>query len=220
MIKKEGNQIEFLLDLFNQLASSVISLDEVIKLIHVESKNHKEPEYFIIRNLMGLEKTSVWKAEQMIKDETYLNMMYGNDWKEDWFEFPAKEIEQIKKYKIICQNIKLIVRDELEKLKWVGIFYGIEEYKAFKYIMDESNEHDKVLFKLLWAMYNNVLIICNISVWNIWVNKEYFPKEKVTKIAGKFDFDMGSSSAIKLRHIQKTYINQNIFNKIQNKVED
>ena len=101
---------------------------------------------------------------------------------------------------------------EIKRYKWVGIFYGEREYKAFIYILKElPKDQKKVLFKILWSMYNKILIKCKGEIWDKWVYKEYFPNEKVSPIAGKFDGNTGNKLYQKVRRISKQYSDQEIF---------
>ena len=102
---------------------------------------------------------------------------------------------------------------EILSYKWVGIFYGEIEYNAFKYVIDELPNKDqrKVLFKILWSMYNKILIKCKGENWDEWIHKEYFPNEKVSKIAGKFDGNTGSPLFQKVLRIAKKYPDQKVF---------
>lgn len=100
---------------------------------------------------------------------------------------------------------------EIERFNWVGIFYGEKEYEAFRYIVNElSRDQKKVLFKILWHMYNKILISCVGSEFDKWVYKEYFPKEKVTPIAGKFNGNTGNKLFQKVLRISKQYPDQKI----------
>jgi hypothetical protein len=93
-----------------------------------------------------------------------------------------------------------------------NIFYGKKEYEAFRYIINEFSNKDrrKVLFKILWFMYNKILIKCKGDNWDEWIHKEYFPNEKVSKIAGKFDGNTGSPLFQKVLRISKQYPDQKI----------
>lgn len=100
---------------------------------------------------------------------------------------------------------------EIQRFNWIGIFYGEKEYKAFSYIVNElPKDQKKVLFKILWSMYNKILIKCKGDIWDEWVYKEYFPKEKVTPIAGKFNGNTGNKLFQKVLRISKQYPDQKI----------
>ena len=59
-------------------------------------------------------------------------------------------------------------------------------------------------------MYNKILIKCKGDNWDEWIHKEYFPNEKVSKIAGKFDGNTGSPLFQKVLRISKQYPDQKI----------
>ncbi len=101
---------------------------------------------------------------------------------------------------------------EIQRFNWVGIFYGEKEYKAFSYVVNElPRDQKKVLFKILWNMYNKILISCVGSEFDKWVYKEYFPNEKVSPIAGKFNGNTGNKLFQKVLRISKQYPDQKIF---------
>lgn len=122
-------------------------------------------------------------------------------------------------FKIIYNELKTnksrfakLFLDEIKRFNWVGIFYGEKEYEAFSYIINElPRDQKKVLFKILWNMYNKILIKCKGDIWDEWVYKEYFPKEKVSPIAGKFDGNSGNKLFQKVLRISKQYQDQKIF---------
>ena len=60
-------------------------------------------------------------------------------------------------------------------------------------------------------MYNKILIKCKGDNWDEWIHKEYFPNEKVSKIAGKFDGNTGSPLFQKVLRIAKKYPDQKVF---------
>ena len=92
------------------------------------------------------------------------------------------------------------------------IFYGKKEYEAFRYIVNElPRDQKKVLFKILWSMYNKILISCVGSEFDKWVYKEYFPNEKISPIAGKFNGNTGNKLFQKVLRISKQYPDQKIF---------
>ena len=68
-------------------------------------------------------------------------------------------------------------------------------------------------------MYNKILIKCKGEIWDKWVYKEYFPNEKVSPIAGKFDGNTGNKLYQKVRRISKQYSNQEIFEMRTNELE-
>ena len=102
---------------------------------------------------------------------------------------------------------------ELKFEKNVGeIFYGKDEYEAFRYIVNELyRDQKKVLFKILWSMYNKILIKCKGEIWDEWVYKEFFPNEKVSPIAGKFNGNTGNKLYQKVLRISKQYPDQKVF---------
>ena len=93
-----------------------------------------------------------------------------------------------------------------------NIFYGKKQYEAFRYIVNELPKaaHSKVLFKILWSMYNKILISCVGDEFDIWIHKEYFPNQKVTQIARKFDGNTRTKLFQKVYRISKQYSDQNI----------
>jgi hypothetical protein len=100
---------------------------------------------------------------------------------------------------------------EIQRFNWVDIFYGEKEYEAFSYIVNElPKDQKKVLFKILWSMYNKILIKCKGDIWDEWVYKEYFPKEKMSPIAGKFDGNTGNKLFQRVLRISKQYPDQKI----------
>ena len=60
-------------------------------------------------------------------------------------------------------------------------------------------------------MYNKILIKCKGELWDEWVHKEYFPKQKVTKIAGKYDGNTSSPLFQKVLRISKKYTDPKVF---------
>lgn len=214
------NQIEFLLGLFNQLANNSKTLDEIVKLIHLDSEKEKDSEGFIIKNLKGLERTAIWKAEEMLKDETYLNMMYGDDWKKEGWKFPEIEIEQQRKFKILNQEIKLRVKQELDDLKWIGVFHSRRHFEAFKYILSSFviEEHSKKLFSGFWYEFggNQKLIRCTAKTYTEWVYKHYLPhEEKKSENLTRSHCDYYHQLRRQIRQYKKTYKNQYLFTKQQ-----
>lgn len=100
---------------------------------------------------------------------------------------------------------------EIQRFNWIGIFYGEKEYEAFTYIVNElPKDQKKILFKILWSMYNKILIKCKGDIWDEWVYKEFFPDEKVSPIAGKFDGNTGNKLFQKVHRISKQYPDQKI----------
>ena len=59
-------------------------------------------------------------------------------------------------------------------------------------------------------MYNKILIKCKGDIWDEWVYKEYFPKEKMSPIAGKFDGNTGNKLFQRVLRISKQYPDQKI----------
>ena len=100
---------------------------------------------------------------------------------------------------------------EIQRFNWVDIFYGEKEYEAFSYIVNElPKDQKKVLFKILWSMYNKILIKCKGDIWDECVYKEYFPKEKMSPIAGKFDGNTGNKLFQRVLRISKQNPDQKI----------
>ena len=140
--------------------------------------------------------------EEVIKA---VKIEYKNDYALIQFRIIHHELETNK------NPIADLFLPEIQRFNWVDIFYGEKEYEAFSYIVNElPKDQKKVLFKILWSMYNKILIKCKGDIWDEWVYKEYFPKEKMSPIAGKFDGNTGNKLFQRVLRISKQYPDQKI----------
>ena len=65
--------------------------------------------------------------------------------------------------------------------------------------------------QILWSSYNKILIKCTGTKWDEWLHKEYFPEEKITKIAGKYETGSSIKLETKIKRITRNYSNPQIF---------
>jgi hypothetical protein len=68
---------------------------------------------------------------------------------------------------------------EIEKYKWVGIFYTEREYHAFKHLLEAfDGKYTKKRFGVIWKDFKDSLISCKGDRWDSFVYDYYLPYEK------------------------------------------
>jgi hypothetical protein len=68
---------------------------------------------------------------------------------------------------------------EIEKYKWIGVFYGEREYEAFKFLLEAFNDkYTKKRFGVIWKDFKDSLISCKGDRWDSFIYDYYLPYEK------------------------------------------
>lgn len=210
--KAEDDLLKWVVAIVKPLGQRKITFKEAIKSIKQELEIRFETpstdSIFTVEDEL-IKKEVIYLKVLKIMREYFKQMIFDADEKERKITLDKTYPDYFEE---IFNKINIELYNHLERAKWIGIFYGEKEYEAFTYIVNElPRDNKKVLFKILWNMYNKILISCVGSEFDKWVYKEYFPSEKVSPIAGKFDCNTGNKLFQKVLRISKQYPDQKIF---------
>ena len=65
---------------------------------------------------------------------------------------------------------------EIEKYKWIGVFYGEREYEAFKFLLEAFNDkYTKKRFGVIWKDFASCLINCKGGSYDKFIYQYYLP---------------------------------------------